>query len=795
MNQDGPGTPLARLGRFCHDHRWLVVALWGAVLVIAGVFGGSLFDRLEADSGSPAAHESIAGNNLLAAGAKYGEQLLVLLDGVSVDDRVFRREATHAVVDAGRIPGVARIVPGFGKGSLPSLRATDHRAVLVSIDLAKSLSDEGASLAVQNVRKRFEVLERTVPGAAVQVGGELVLDEELSEQTAEDLRTGEIVSLPISLVVLIIIFRGLFPAAVPIVGTIATVAATLLALLGMSYVTSLDPNAVTVTTVLGLALSIDYSLLMVSRCREELVVTRELPEAVARTMATAGRTVVFSALTVASSLTGLLCFQSTFFRALGLAGVAVVLIALAATLTLTPAMLAWLPLGRGSHTRSRTGRHRRVSRNSDDGFFAALARRVQRRPLWFLVVITAVLGTATVPFLRVEFGSADPASLPASFEGRQVAEAIRDRFPEGSVEPITIVARASGEAFERYVRSLTGRSGVQAVREVEKESTGLWSVEVLPVGPSQGEQAQSLIPALRADSPGFDTWVTGEAAYLVDLKQEIIDRAPLALAAVAATALVLLFLMTGSVLIPLKALMMNTLSLGASFGSLVLVFQDGNFDELLGFTATGHLEIWVPVLVFVFAFGLSMDYEVFMLSRIKEQYDFGVGNDRSVELGLQRSGRIVTSAALLIIVIFGGFVAGEMPGIKSLGLAMTVAVLADATLVRCLLVPATMTLLGDLNWWAPKSLRRLHDRIGLREDAGAGQQGARRPQPHRVGPAPDLGGFPPAPRWPDALPTRMLPDRPTGPPDWPPRDGAHRQLTRVPLRYGGGHDGVMKRSC
>jgi len=240
-------------------------------------------------------------------------------------------------------------------------------------------------------------------------------------------------------------------------------------------------------------------------------------------------------------------------------------------------------------------------------------------------------------------------------------------------------------------------------------------VEITPRGKNQGHQAQDLVRALRADRPGFETWVTGPAAILVDFKALVLDGLPWALAILVGGTFVLLFLMTGSVLVPAKALVMNTLSLGATFGVLVWVFQDGHLSGLLDFTPTGALETWVPVIVFAFAFGLSMDYEVFLLSRVKELYDSGMSNDEAVAVGLQRSGRIITSAALLVLIVFLGFTTGKLLGIKQMGLALATAVAVDATLVRCLLVPATMTLLGDKNWWAPAWLRRVHDRIGLRE--------------------------------------------------------------------------------
>jgi putative drug exporter of the RND superfamily len=298
-----------------------------------------------------------------------------------------------------------------------------------------------------------------------------------------------------------------------------------------------------------------------------------------------------------------------------------------------------------------------------------------------------------------------------------VALALYGDFPSMRSDPVTVVARipAGDPRIAAYAATLAHQPGVAAVSIEHGLHGNVAAIDVTPAGTTQGATAGHLVTALRVDRPGFRTYVTGSAAFLTDFKGTIVQRLPYALAIIALATFILLFLMTGSVVIPIKALVMNTLSLGAVFGALVWIFQDGNLSNVLGFHAFGAIEAWIPVIVFVFAFGLSMDYEVFLLSRIKECYDECGDTNQAVANGLQRSGRIITSAAFLVMIVFLGFAAGQSMGIKEFGLALAIAVAVDATLVRCILVPATMTLLGSANWWAPAPLRRLYERLGLHE--------------------------------------------------------------------------------
>jgi RND superfamily putative drug exporter len=522
-----------------------------------------------------------------------------------------------------------------------------------------------------------------------------------------DLIRGEIIALPILLVALVFIFGGLRAATLPIVAALATSAGALGLLLGMTHLTDVAPYAVDVILLFGLGLAVDYSLLMVNRFREARAAGADGPTAVEHMLITAGRTVVFSALTVGASLVGLFAFGDPTFTSVALGGIATVLVAMAGSLTLIPALLATL----GAKIKpART-------KSAEDGAFGRLARRVQRRPWLAAIGITGVLAAAIVPFVHVNFGLGDPRTLPADSEGRQVAAALMADFPDRRATPIQVVAElpAADPRLADYAASLRARPGVAAVTVASGLSGNVTAIEIVPAGTAQGATAQQLVHDLRANRPGFRTWVAGPAAALIDFKDRIASRLPVAVGLIALATFVLLFLMTGSVLIPLKALLMNALSLGAVLGSLVWIFQDGHLSGLLGFQAFGAVELWVPVVVFVFAFGLSMDYEVFLLSRIKEAYDECGDTNQAVATGLQRSGRIITSAAFAVVIVFLGFAAGHSLGIKEFGLALATVVTVDATVVRTLLVPATMTLLGRANWWAPRPLRRVHRRLGLNE--------------------------------------------------------------------------------
>jgi RND superfamily putative drug exporter len=579
------------------------------------------------------------------------------------------------------------------------------------------LDSEAAEQAEAQVLDVYEEFAASLPDATTAVGSGSLLVEEITGQVEVDLRAGEGIALPLSFVLMVFVFGGFVAAGMPILGAIASIGGGLAALYGFSYVLDLDAAVVNVVTLLGLALCIDYGLLIVSRAREELraiaqgrpaadLTDAEIEEALARTVGTAGRTVFFSGLTVAISLAGLLVFEAPIMRAIGAAGMSVVLIAMLVGLSLVPSLVKV-----GAHRLLRKG----TETAPDEGVFSRLARWVQRVPWLVAGACVAVLVLLALPTLSMRLTSSGHELMPIGTSQRDFFDTLAEHYPALAAPSATVVAQTSLAQASEWAESVAaGLPGVTStsVRQLDPSHV---AVSVRTDGGPLDDEARAVVDTLRTERPSFPSWVGGQAASLADFTSSIAARAPYAIAAVVLATLVLMFLMTGSVVLPVKALVINVLSLGAALGVATWVFQQGHFENLLGFTSTGALESLIPPLVLAFGFGLSMDYELFLISRIAELYHAGVPNNRAVELGLQRSGRIITSAALLVVIVFAGFIAGKMLIIKQTGLALTTAILLDASIVRMLLVPATMTILGNWNWWAPAPLRRWHAGHGFAE--------------------------------------------------------------------------------
>lgn len=749
-----------RLGHSLAHHARAVVAAW-VLLVVLGfltalgyVTGEDLFSRLH--TGPPGVPgESTTGQDLLSSTSTNGPSVHLVLDGVSPQDEALRAIVVTARDEIGRTRGVetvldpylAETVPGGPRETggdtvaLATLAAgqvsADRRALLVTVLLERDL-DDGIRAATeaavtQRLRETGAQVTAGTPGSTATVGSYAAIFDEITGQVREDLEKGEAIALPVSLFLLVLVFGGFLAAGMPLAGAVASVAGALATLLAFSFVLDLDASVVNVVTLLGLGLCIDYSLLITSRYREEL--RARLPEAsqetadpdvlaaaLAASLRTAGRTVAFSAVIVGISLSGLLLFSSDLLQAVGAAGVSVVVVAVIAALTLVPALLtlAGTRMVRPGLTHRLPG-VRRVARRLGDvppeeGVFSRLARWVQRRPVLVLLGTLAVLLGAGVPVLRLHLVSSGQELLPVTSEQRRVFDSLEDRFPAVSQASVVVLTRLPLPEAQQWAHRVDDLPGVVSVDppQVRRDATGeLVVLGVRTEGDESSESARQVVRDVRAVRPDAPTWVTGASAHLEDFVAAFTHQAPRSAALVVLATFVLLFLMTGSVLVPLKALVMNVVSLGASLGVLVWLFQDGHGERWLGFTSTGAIETSVPPLVLAFGFGLAMDYEVFLLARIKELHDSGLENDEAVVRGLQRSGRIITSAALVMVVVFSGFIAGELLVIKQTGMALATAVAVDATLVRMLLVPATMTLLGRWNWWAPAPLRRLHDRIGI----------------------------------------------------------------------------------
>jgi RND superfamily putative drug exporter len=433
-------------------------------------------------------------------------------------------------------------------------------------------------------------------------------------------------------------------------------------------------------------------------------------------MATAGRTVLFSALTVAGAIASLIVFPQRFLYSMGIGGSMVALLAAAIALIVLPAVLA--VLGNRVNSLSPAFLHSRAERDArpaTEGFWYRLSQLVMRRPGWIAAASASLLIALGIPFLSIKFTSVDAQVLPSSQSARQVDDTLRSEFPPFRDTPITLAVTGGAGEAQRVVREAKGLDGVHEVRPPVALGNGVSAVDVVSNNPPLSAESQDLARELRALKT--TALVTGSSAHFVDLKQSLVDHIPLVLGIAALVTFVVLFAMTGSVVLPIKQILINGLTLSAVFGILVLIFQDGRLEGLLSYTSQGALETTQPLFLFAVVFGLSTDYGVFLLSRIKEARDHGAGDRDSVAIGLERTGRIVTAAALLFSIAIGAFVTSQMIFIKELGLGTALAVLIDATIVRALLVPSLMRLLGRWNWWAPAPLRRLHDRFGLSEPA------------------------------------------------------------------------------
>ncbi len=698
-----------RLGAAVYRRRKLVVVAWLVIVALGVVASGPLSERVTAEFSGSERIESARVLERIQESSATGGDIAVVIDGVAAVGEP-PAEVEAVLTDLGAIPGVVSVVDPWSTG-LEDLAATDGQAALVVVSFANGFDASAEHELVDEVSAVANSLE-DAGDYDVVIGGEPVVLQEFETQAERDLLRGEAIALPIALIAMVFIFGGLRAAGMPLAIAGAGFLTAGIALLGATYVLDeVSVFALNVVSMLGLGLGIDYGLLLVSRFREERSHGLSVGDSVAATVATAGVTVVFSALTVAVAMSGMFVFGDPTMTSFGVGGLAAVLFSMVAGLTLLPALLGIF----GARIKPA-----KVRPDSAGAFFR-LSQVVQRFALPILLVVGTGLALLATPFLDARMENGDARSLPRSSEARAAALTLGERFPARGADPIVVIADlpADSAAAQAWVATLGGLDGVAGLQVRNDFPPEMLVVDVVPAGTSQGEVATGLVDTIRSEAAasGTPAEVGGTAAFTSDTREMIAERAPIAIGVVVLATLVLLFLMTGSVAIPIKAVVMNVLSLGASFGALVWVFQDGNLSGLLGFDPVGSIDLWLPTIIFLFAFGLSMDYEVFLLGRIKEIHDRTGDNDLSVSTGLQKTGRIITSAAFLIVVVFAGFAAGETLTIKQLGVGLALAVIVDATIVRSLLVPATMKLLGEWNWWAPAPLRRLHERFGLSEPA------------------------------------------------------------------------------
>ena len=738
-----------RLGRFTVRRRWWIVAAWAALILLAIPFAPRAPGALSAGGFILNDLESVRAEQVLEQELGASPSAFVLVytsDTLTAGTPAWIAAVTAATRDIATSPHVTRVQSHLLTPSQVS--ADGHTAYdVVFLDL----SPDNSPAAIPPAEARLH----PVPGLRVLIGGGPAFYGDVQSVTESDLRRSEMISLPLAAIALLLVFGSAVAAAVPLAvgGT-----AVLIALAAIWLVATLTPMSIFVlnlATLLGLGLGVDYSLLMTSRFREELARRTgpdRVAEAVRVTVATAGRAVFFSGLTVLLGLLGLVLFEFMILRSVGIAGAIVVGLAVAAATTLLPALLAILG------TRIDALAIRRVTvQPGADGPWARLARRVMQHPVRVLLPTLAILLALGVPFLHVRFNAPDATILPPSVPSREAYDILAAKFGEGAFAPLVVAVRTQGDAttpanialLYNYSRRLASDPRVASVGSLVTIDPRLTLAQYQllyssPSGPpdrfvaatlaattkgsltaftvitpysSNSEEGRSLVRDMRNPAgfltppPGLTVQVGGGAADVEDVVTRVWSDFPRTAAFIVFTTFLVLFVLLRSVVLPVKALVMNTLSIAASFGALVWIFQDGNLSAPLGFGPLGFVETTQPVILFCVLFGLSMDYEVFLLTRMKEVWDRTGNNTEAVARGLERSGRIVSSAALIVVLVAGSFAFADIVLIKALGLGVAISVALDATVVRALLVPATMRLLGKWNWWMPRRLDRALARV------------------------------------------------------------------------------------
>ena len=733
---------LTRLAHFLVQKRKAVLVAAGLLLVISAVFGGSVSKKLNNGGFDDPSAPSTRAATILDHQFHTGDPNLVLVvkakPGKNVDDPAVAAEGLELTRLASQQPNVNAAISYWSLGRVAPLRSTDHTEALV---LARIAGNDDQT--VQRVVPIAKLLSRHDANVDVTVTGQAQVFHQVGDTIKADLARAESIAIPITVLLLVVVFGSAVAAGLPLaVGALAVVG-TFLALRVLVTFTHVSIYSLNLTTAMGLGLAIDYSLFVVSRFREELHHGRDTEAAVVRTVETAGRTVLFSAFAVAASLAALMVFPLYFLRSFAYAGVAVVAIAAGGALIVLPALLAVL----GPNVdRLRVFHHQ--PKEVGEGFWHRLAMTVMRRPLPIATAIVVLLVLLGTPFLKVNFSLPDDRVLPKGATSRQGLADVRTKFTGNESSALSVVAPAAGNpaaastaakvnSYAVELSRLTGVARVDAYtgsfingtqvapasafsqsRFGNAEGTWLSLVPAANIEPLS-KAGEHLVSEIRHAPAPWPVLLTGSSARLVDSKAGIFAKVPLALGIIAVITFITLFMMFGSLLVPAKAVVLNLLSLSATFGAMVWIFQQGHGAGLLGFTPTGSLDTTTPILMFCIAFGLSMDYEVFLLSRIKEEHDKGSDNMTSVANGLERTGRIVTALALLLAIVFIANVSSSITFIKLFGLGLTMAVLVDATLIRGTLVPAFMRLAGNANWWAPGPLRRLHERYGFSESEPA----------------------------------------------------------------------------
>ncbi|MCW2886710.1 MAG: trehalose monomycolate/heme transporter [Streptosporangiaceae bacterium] len=698
-------------GRFVHRRRWPILALAFAAIAFMAIWGTGVFGALTSTGGF-----DVPGSGSVKASETAQRQLgrseadVVVLyrdpAGRTIDDPAYKAAVTGSL---GALPKdkVAATTTYWSAGA-PALVSKDRKATYAVLQLTGA-DDKARQDDYDAIKDRLGA-----PGLTTRIGGTVPTAEKINTQVSSDIGKADAISFPVLLILLVVILGGLAAASLPLAIGATAILGSFTALRLLTYGTDVSIFAINITIFLGLGLAIDYGLFMVARFREELRRSNDTEEALARTMATAGRTVAVSGITVAVSMSGLLLFPMLFLRSMGFGGIATVAVDMLAALTIMPALLAVL----GPRVDSLRVPFLRRSAPKEQGAWFRLAQGVMRRPILAIVGTVALLLALGLPFLRITWGGVDSRVLPSGAESRVVAEALDQDFTRNATSPIQVVLTGRPDQAGPYadrLRKVPGVTGAQLTGARGDTSRISLSYQ----GETLSDQARGIVAKVRDVPPpaGTQAYVGGQSAEMADQLDSLGANLPWLGLVVGAGTFLLLFLAFGSVVLPIKAMIMNMLSLSAMYGVLVWIFQDGHLSGLLDFTATGSIAPAMPIVLLALVFGLSMDYEVFLLSRVRERYDATGDNTRAVAEGLQRTGGIISSAALLLLVVIGAFSGSGISFIKLTGVGMIIALVVDVTIVRAVLVPATMRVLGRVNWWAPGPLGRLYTRYGIGEGA------------------------------------------------------------------------------
>ena len=691
-----------KLGSLIVAKSKLIFAIYLIAVILAGGIGSAVFGKLDSGGYSDPKSDSAKAFTYLTDVFKVKDPAVVLVvetkDGITNPTAI--ASATKLENQIKTETGVDSTLSYWSAGGAPSLKSTDGKSAFLFI-----FSDDVDWDNVQSLGKEIQAkYDGKFENLTVYASGTGVFAHAINTKISEDLKLSESISIPLTFILLIFVFGGLVASAMPLLVGVSAILGSFLVIYLLTFVTGVSIFALNLITGLGLGLGIDYALLIVNRFREELHAGRSVDESIKRTVNTAGKTVFYSGLTIVITLAALVLFPQMFLKSFGYAGVTVVVMAVLGALVALPALLAIL----GTRIDKLVVRKSSIT-PKEDGRWAQTARFVMRRPVAVVMLSLIVLTVLAAPIKNIVFSQVDSRVLPASNSAALASKIISDRFPGQEGNPIEIIVPNSatmGTQINQYTNEIAQVPGIVRIGDSQVSGNDVRVSAIHSMGP-RTPAAEVLIKDIRKIRAPEGTLIGGVAADYADTQIGIAKTMPWALLWIAIGVLILLFVFTGSIILPIKAIILNILSLGATLGVITWIFVDGHLKWLVGdFTVTGSVDTGSIILVAVVAFGLSMDYEVFLLSRIKEEHDAGRSNVESVATGLQRSARIITAAAGLLAIVFASFMLSGVTSIKMLGFGVAFAILLDASLVRALLVPALMRLFGERNWWAPKAMKR-----------------------------------------------------------------------------------------